>query len=285
MTSLLPERVATPPVDMLWLDITRKCQLECGHCYNESGPDGGHGQMSSSDWCTVIDQAVLSGVRRIQVIGGEPTLHPDMLAIVGHALDAGLDVEVYSNLVHVTDRMWKVFRRPGMSLATSYYSSTAAEHDAMTNRRSHARTRANIAKAVSLGIRLRVGIVAADDTAETRRDLEAMGVAPERIRVDRIREFGRAGQDHAPAVENLCGNCGTGKAAVGPDGRVSPCVFSAGWMTVGTVPETPLADILTGPEMAQATATIRTTVRDARGCDPDEECTPGGPLSGCNPRY
>ncbi|GAA4894740.1 hypothetical protein GCM10023405_11950 [Streptomonospora salina] len=41
MTTALPEPATTPPLDTLWLDLTRKCPLECTHCYNDSGPTGG----------------------------------------------------------------------------------------------------------------------------------------------------------------------------------------------------------------------------------------------------
>ena len=39
---------------------------------------------------------------------------------------------------HTTDRLWALYGRPGVSLATSYYSPHAVEHDAITGRRSHA---------------------------------------------------------------------------------------------------------------------------------------------------
>lgn len=38
---------------LVWLDLTRKCQLSCGHCHNESGPDGTHGSMTTEDWTRV----------------------------------------------------------------------------------------------------------------------------------------------------------------------------------------------------------------------------------------
>ena len=34
----------------VWLEVTGSCQLVCGHCYADSGPDGTHGQMSTDDW-------------------------------------------------------------------------------------------------------------------------------------------------------------------------------------------------------------------------------------------
>lgn len=55
------------------------------------------------------------------------------------------------------------------------------------------------------------------------------------------------------------------------------------WMRVGNVHEQALADILSGAALADATAAIR-TIAQSGPCEPDEECSPGTPLSGCNPR-
>ncbi|MFH8749844.1 radical SAM protein [Streptomyces rimosus] len=161
------------PFRFLWMDLTRKCQLSCAHCYNESGPGGTHGTMHREAWISVLDQAMALGIRKVQLIGGEPTMHPDFPALLGHALNAGLEVETYSNLVHVPIRCWNLFRRPGASLATSYYSATAEKHNAVTGRRSHQRTRANIEKAVRFGIRLRVGIVSATEHRMSTRRSES----------------------------------------------------------------------------------------------------------------
>ncbi|MFE7117646.1 radical SAM protein [Streptomyces sp. NPDC057654] len=278
---------ATPATPrLLWLDLTRKCQLNCTHCYNASGPKGTHGAMSREDWTSVLDQAAKMGVGHVQFIGGEPTLHPDFEALTSHALSLDLKTEVYSNLVHVSASRWELFQHDGLSLATSYYSANAREHNAMTGRRSHSRTRANIEKAVRLGIPLRAGIVAATDQqiTEARRDLETLGV--KRIGADRIRPFGRAGNDQEPQTANLCGRCGSGAAAINPDGTVSPCVFST-WIKTGSVRDSALTAILGGAAMTRANTSIRESARmDAcrPACDPNAECTPGFPGTECDPK-
>ncbi|WP_243769995.1 radical SAM protein [Amycolatopsis acidicola] len=99
------------PVQFLWLEITGKCQLECGHCYADSGPAGTHGRMRLPDWLRVIDEAARLGVRTVQFIGGEPTLHPDLPDLIPAAKRAGLAIEVFSNLVHITDELWDTFLR------------------------------------------------------------------------------------------------------------------------------------------------------------------------------
>lgn len=277
---------------MLWLDLTRQCQLECLHCYNSSGPTGDHGTMTLTDWLRTIDQAADAGTRHVQLIGGEPTLHPNAPEIAEHALDRGMGVEVYSNLVHVSNAWWVLLQHPGMSLATSYYGATPDRHNTMTGRpASHRHTRANIIRALNLSIPLRVAIITPDgeDAEETRADLETLGV--QWIGVDTVRPCGRGSPAPEPSCEGLCGACGDNRASIGPDRTVSPCVFST-WMNTGNVRQQPLADILTGPDMTQARNTITAGKKNNDDddehtiikCEPDNWCSPGVPGSECNPR-
>lgn len=62
--------------------------------------------MTTNDWHRVIDEAAAFGVRMVQFIGGEPTLHPNLPDLVQHAVDAGLQIELFSNFVRVTPRLW-----------------------------------------------------------------------------------------------------------------------------------------------------------------------------------
>ncbi|MGH3758579.1 radical SAM protein [Actinophytocola sp.] len=165
------------PLTFLWLEITGKCQLGCAHCYADSGPRGSHGVMTTSDWCRVIDESTTLGIEMVQFIGGEPTMHPGLPHFVDHALGRGIEVEVYSNLVHVRPELWEAFTRPGVRLATSYYADSATQHAAITKRRgSHARTKSNIVEALRRSIPLRVGMVDVHD--DQRVDEPAMSWSP-----------------------------------------------------------------------------------------------------------
>lgn len=140
------------PYRRLWAELTNKCQLECVMCYADSGPGSSHGAMSAQDWTHLVDQAADAKINMIQFMGGEPTIHPRFTQIMSHALGAGLDVEVYSNLVHVTDEMWELFQAPRVSIAFSYFAKDASAHNAVTGRPSHKATRRNAEKAARLGI-------------------------------------------------------------------------------------------------------------------------------------
>ncbi len=226
------------------LEVTGRCQLRCTHCYAGSGPEGTHGRMGTADWMRVIDDAAQLGAPLVQLIGGEPTLHPDLAALVEYALDRRMDVEVYSNLVSVPAGLWPVMERPGVRLATSYYAPTSDGHDAVTGRRgSHERTLRNIREARRRGIPVRVGVIQVDegqDAAGAAAQMKALGA--ERVRVDRMREVGRGVRTGQPGVEQLCGRCADGRLAVSPDGDVWPCVFSR-WLVVGNVLDRSLGEV------------------------------------------
>lgn len=280
----------------VWLEITGKCQLECAHCYASSGPRGTHGTMTQSDWMAVIDQCAGLGTRMVQFIGGEPTLHPGLPRLVNHAVERGLEIEVFSNLVHVSDALWKVFSQPRVRLATSYYADRQAQHEAITKRRgSYQRTKANIVEALRRSIPLRVGLIDVSDgqrVAQARRELTELGVTE--FGQDRLRQVGRGVRDQLPDVRQLCGECAKGKVAVAASGDVWPCVF-ARWMPVGNVRRQSLTEIVSAPAMVAAQVELAANEVEAR-CNPrccpstmcDPQCAPScspscRPANNCRP--
>ncbi|KPC86320.1 radical SAM protein [Streptomyces sp. NRRL WC-3753] len=236
--------------------------------------------MTVDDWTDTITQLAGMGTRDVQFIGGEPLLHPHIERLIVHTRTAGLTVEVFSNLVTVPERLWRVFTEYGVRLATSYYSDTAADHDAVTERKgSHARTRANIQRAQELGLTLRGGVIQVrpeQRAVQAQQDLKDLGLTV--VGADRTRAFGRASQGAAPTMADLCGHCADGKAAVGPDGSVWPCVLGR-FISLGNVRQTPIADIWSGP----ATRRARSEIQAAHGNMPAQSCTPPQFLPMCGP--
>ncbi|WP_223267572.1 radical SAM/SPASM domain-containing protein [Streptosporangium nondiastaticum] len=278
---------ALPPLSPLfaWLEITEFCNLRCRHCYASSSPKGTHGDMATADWLRVIDQLRQLGVRHTQFIGGEPTLHPDLPTLIRHALAAGLKVEVFSNLTHISENVWQALQLPGVRLAFSYYSDDPEDHEDVTDTvGSHARTRATIEEAKARGIPLRASVIKVLDGQrhdQAREELLQVGFYD--VRVDRLRQFGRGADGRAPDIKNLCGQCGVRKFAISPWGDVWPCVFSR-WMPVGNVHHNSLTDIYRGEQMRAAVASLAEVFpeKHSMGKDkkPDVVCTPD-----CQPSF
>jgi MoaA/NifB/PqqE/SkfB family radical SAM enzyme len=264
----------TGQLRMIWAELGLECQLECLHCYAGAGPRKGFGTMSPDDWETVIRDAAGLGARHVTFIGGEPTLSPALPRLVHLATGLDLTVEIYTNMVRVTPALWDLFTLDGVSLAASWYTSDRAQHAAITGGHDTWRqTRANIAEAARRGIPIRGGIVdgivpgqRADDA---ERELRALGV--DSTGTDHLREFGRG---TIPDPSQACGSCGHRKAAVLPDGSVTPCPLTR-WMNAGNVTTSPLADILATVTQMAATLPARTPKCEPETCFPDwKPCRP-----------
>ncbi|MFJ1640790.1 radical SAM protein [Streptomyces sp. NPDC088256] len=287
MTTLVdPPPRGLAGIQSLELEITGTCQLTCTHCLSESSPQATHGTMTPTDWQTVIADAAALGVRIIQLIGGEPTTHPCWRELATLALDLGLNVEVYSNLFHVAPDWWSLFTRDGVTVATSYYSDDPEEHDEITGRAgSYVRTRTNIRQAINRGVTVRAGIVdvlPGQRVAEARTELASMGV--KRITTDRVRAVGRGmlpGQ--SPTLDEMCGRCTRGRAAVLPNGELVGCVLARNF-PVGNVRTTPLRTLLGSSEWAELGAKVPPLRMDA--CPPDDssDCDPAS-TEACAPAY
>ncbi|MEV6131178.1 radical SAM/SPASM domain-containing protein [Streptomyces violaceusniger] len=274
-------------IQSIELEITGTCQLRCTHCCTGSSPQAPSGHMTRDDWSHVIADVAELGIPLVQFIGGEPTLSPHLPQFIDEALDAGLGVEVYSNLTHVRPSLWESFSRKGVCLATSYYSDDRAQHEEITRTRgSLERTRANIAEAVRRGIPMRAGIVEVVEgqrVEQAKAELHRLGI--KEIQVDRMRKIGRAAEPDAstPTAAELCGHCFRYRVSVSPDGAVSGCILSR-FMVAGNVREQRLAEILHSDRWGEMIAAVPEP--GAGACTPDDsnDCDPAR-TPACNPKH
>lgn len=243
-------------LDFLWLEITRSCNLTCSHCYAGSGPDVPLiERMGLSDWQGVLEDSRAVGCRRMQFIGGEPTLHPDLPLLIEHARKIGFrEIEVFTNASRLPDDLLGVFRRFKIRIASSFYSADPETHNRITGRQgSFDRTVGGLRKLIESKIPLRVGVISLDQDAaqlrQTKRFLRRLGVRS--IEVDQVRGIGR-GHAFVPKARpesELCGHCWSGKLCIDANGNAYPCVFSR-FSPVGNVLAGGLADVLKGGQLA-----------------------------------
>jgi uncharacterized radical SAM superfamily Fe-S cluster-containing enzyme len=73
------------------VEITSACNLQCPMCYAASGPGGKH--LSFEECRRAIDRLVQAEGRAevLQLSGGEPSIHPDFLAILDYAVRQPID--------------------------------------------------------------------------------------------------------------------------------------------------------------------------------------------------
>ncbi len=149
-------------LNFLWLELTSRCNLRCIHCYAESSP---HPQrpdiLTRIDYLKLIDSAALLGYRKIQFIGGEPTIVRELPEYIFHAKHNGFEfIEVFTNATRISDSLLSCFVDNNVAVATSFYDHKSEIHDTITKKLgSHRLTVNTIKRVIDFGLDIRVGVI------------------------------------------------------------------------------------------------------------------------------
>ncbi len=281
-------------LDFAWIELTNQCNLHCGHCYSDSSPDSGYRDLLNPDqYFSLLEDLSRLKCRSVQFIGGEPTLNKNLLEFISHARYLGFEfVEVFTNLVSLSEKLLQGFVDHQVAVATSFYAGNANIHDSITNRKgSFDRTVQNIKRVVDAGLRIRAGVIVMDinrdETDAAVQLLRSLGV--ENVGFDHVRSFGRAGADSQCEMSDLCGSCADKIISIGPDGLVSPCNMARRW-SIGSVFEKSLEEIVNSQVVEETRHQIKKAVLgksetvmicDPKTCGPYSYCCPS--TQSCNP--
>lgn len=284
-------------IEHLWLELTAKCNLECSHCYTESSPRLSLSNgMNLNDWIKVLEESSEKGCKTLQLIGGEPLLHPEIDKIIGYANSLDFKtIEVFTNATFINNGHLDLFKKFNVKVATSFYSYNPEIHDTITNvKNSFQKTVQGIIKIIDNGIKIRASIIEMSDNKggidKTKLFLQTLGITD--IQVDRERSVGRGNKTDKKITDNIgdvCGNCWKGRLCVTSNGDVYPCIMSRS-VQIGNILENDLNSLINSRELQK----FRKDVKDkftsgivtvANNCSPDN-CGPNncGPSeTACGP--
>ena len=85
----------TAPFLVVW-DFTHKCNLQCKHCYSNSG-NVEEEELTTEEALAVVDQLADAHITALAFSGGEPLTRKDFFQVARHASDRGLYVSLASN--------------------------------------------------------------------------------------------------------------------------------------------------------------------------------------------
>jgi radical SAM protein with 4Fe4S-binding SPASM domain len=170
--------------------LTRRCNLRCVMCNAWTEQDG-RDELDTGDWLRVVAQAKSLGLTNLKLFGGEPTLRPDLAAIVGHAARLGIRCALVTNGTLLTEEHAHALVKAGLAeLDLSLDASTPALHDSIRGapgawQRAMRGLQAMQQAAQSLARRLfvRVNIVV---MRENYRDMPGLASALSALAVDEI---------------------------------------------------------------------------------------------------
>lgn len=166
------------PPFLVALNLTRRCNLRCAHCYLDAGTrkNGGPRELETSEVAGLLDQiAALSDETMVVLTGGEPLLRPDILQLARHASDLGLMVVVGTNGTLLDKARVTALQEAGVkALGISLDSLDPAHHDGFRGRPgSWAKTMTGIDACRRGGLMFQLHYSVTDDNADELDDMIA----------------------------------------------------------------------------------------------------------------
>jgi radical SAM protein with 4Fe4S-binding SPASM domain len=133
----LHERVVTQRVPISGsIEVTRRCNLTCVHCYNNlplSHQQAHRIELTYDEHCRILEEMATEGCLWLLYTGGEIFARKDFLDIYGYAKKAGFLITLFTNATLITPSVaeylaaWSPF-----SIEVSLYGRTAGTHDRVT---------------------------------------------------------------------------------------------------------------------------------------------------------
>ena len=122
-----PQPTGIPAV-VVW-NFTGKCNLDCKHCYGDTGQNTR--DLTTTQSFQVVDKLADAGIVAIGFSGGEPLMRKDLLAIAKHAARKGIYCTLASNGTLITKEMSSHITEAGIRrVEIGLDGSTAKTHDA-----------------------------------------------------------------------------------------------------------------------------------------------------------
>ncbi len=105
--------------DYIQLYPTLRCNQSCAFCFNRSLP--AVSDMSLASFRVMFDKLKAVSIKTIDVIGGEPTLHPDLAGMISAAIGSGVHVNLSSNgtNISVLEKILKTGDRVSIGLSVN----------------------------------------------------------------------------------------------------------------------------------------------------------------------
>ncbi|MBU7027951.1 MAG: radical SAM protein, partial [Theionarchaea archaeon] len=102
------------------LEVTRKCDLTCGHCYISAG-NPRENEMDTKAIYRVLDELKEREVFHVLITGGEPFLRDDIVDIINYAEECDFFVQVVTNGFSLTEKVLSQIKNNGhIRFALSY---------------------------------------------------------------------------------------------------------------------------------------------------------------------
>ena len=166
-----PENPAAPALFLLAVNLTRRCNLACTHCYLDATTlaEGDEDELRTEEVRSLLDDVASLGHGTMVVLtGGEPLLREDLDVLIRYGTERGLPMVVGTNGMLLDDARVRALKAAGaLGLGISLDSLDAARHDRFRGREgAWARTLAGIESCRRLGVDFQLHFSVTDANAD-----------------------------------------------------------------------------------------------------------------------
>lgn len=165
--------------DTVFIELTRKCNLRCIHCLNNSGVEL-PGQITKEEVFDLVKNLIDAGVQEIRFTGGEPLLFDGLYECIKMATDNGLRTSLGTNGVLATPEVAKKLKEAGLNSVVVSLDGTKETHDTIRGAGNFERSLRGLFNLKEVGIDVRVNSVIMKNNIKEiitlAKDLNSKGV-------------------------------------------------------------------------------------------------------------
>lgn len=279
------------------LELTRRCNLRCKHCYIIKKKKG---ELTTEEWKRIMDELQKMGTIILTITGGEPLIRKDFVELAEYA-STNFALRIFTNAILINESIAERLSEMNViEVETSIYGSKAF-HDRFTGKKgAWEKTLKGIELLQQYGIKVNIKmsvmnnninemervkeiayqfhsfigfdpvIVPREDGKHTPSCLRVKNIRKVVKKIKTLSQTGRkdGGFEKHPS-KYLCG-AGVTTIAIDSTGNVFPCV---GWrITCGNIRKETLRNIFYGKEMEKVREVNRSFKNKCDGCEIKNFC-------------
>lgn len=122
----------------LWLlaELTYRCPLHCAYCANPLNLGDPDDELSTEEWCRVLEEGRELGAVQLGFSGGEPLMRRDLEQLVAHANALGYYTNLITSAVGLNEKRILALKEAGLDhIQISFQSAEPDLSDAIAGKR------------------------------------------------------------------------------------------------------------------------------------------------------
>jgi radical SAM protein with 4Fe4S-binding SPASM domain len=136
-SSRLQQRLVTSRIPLNGtIEVTRRCPLECAHCYNNlpvGDRDARRRELTYEEHCRLLDEIAEAGCLWLLYSGGEIFARKDFLDIYAYAKRKGFIITLFTNGTQITPKIADFLAElPPFSIEITLYGRTRETYEELT---------------------------------------------------------------------------------------------------------------------------------------------------------